>query len=160
MIASFDGSRAQGGAADPVFRRWYARAFSHTVTKPGRSCASCHNDPVALGYGEGRLDFVAQGPGRGQWRFTPAHAPGPDGLPADAWIGFQRTRTRDVSTRDDVRPFSVNEQRRVLAVGACLTCHDGASRLMQGLLRGERRSDGPVSPKCRVPVWEASEPAR
>ena len=111
-------------------------------------------------YGEGRLDFVAQGPGRGQWRFAPAHAPSADGLPADAWIGFQRTRTRDVSTRDDVRPFSVDEQRRVLAVGACLTCHDGASRLMQGLLRGERRSDGPVSPKCRVPVWEASEPAR
>jgi hypothetical protein len=67
---------------------------------------------------------------------------------------------RDISTRDDVRPFSVDEQRRVLAVGACLTCHDGASRLMQGLLRGERRIDGPVSPKCRTPVWEAGEPAR
>ena len=160
MIASFDGSRAPGGAPDPVYRRWYGRAFSHTVSKAGRTCASCHSDPVALGYGEGRLDFVAQGPGRGQWRFAPAHAPSADGLPADAWIGFQRTRTRDVSSREDVRPFSVEEQRRVLAVGACLTCHDGASRVMQGLLRGERRILARLSAKCRVPVWEASEPAR
>ena len=160
MIASFDGSRAQGGAADPVFRRWYGRAFSHTVSKAGRTCTSCHGDPVALGYGEGRLDFVALGPGRGQWRFAPAHAPGPDGLPADAWIGFQRARTRDVSSREDVRPLAVEEQRRVLAVGACLTCHDGASRVMQGLLRGEGRIHERLSASCRVPVWEASEPAR
>ena len=143
-----------------TMRRWYGRAFSHTVSKAGRTCTSCHTDPVALGYGEGRLDFVAQGPGRGQWRFSPAHAPSADGLPADAWIGFQRTRTRDVSSREDVRPFSVEEQQRVLAVGACLTCHDGASRVMQGLLRGERRILERLSAKCRVPVWEASEPSR
>ena len=28
------------------------------------------------------------------------------------------------STRDDVRPFNIEEQRRILQVGACLTCHD------------------------------------
>jgi hypothetical protein len=160
MIATFDGSKAPGGAPDPVFRRWYARAFSHTVSKQGRSCVSCHNDPVALGYGEGKLEFVARGPGRGRWRFTPAHAPGPDGLPADAWIAFLRTRERDVSTRDDVRPLSVDEQRRVLAVGACLTCHDGASRAMQDAMRGERPLLGRLSAKCRIPDWEASAPAR
>lgn len=160
MIATFDGSKAPGGAPEPVFRRWYARAFSHTVSKAGRSCASCHSDPVALGYGEGRLEFVAAGPGRGRWRFVASHAPGPDGLPADAWIGFQRTRTHDVSTRDDVRPLSVAEQRRLLTVGACLTCHAAASRVMQDLLRGTRSVAGRLSAKCRVPIWEAGEPGR
>ena len=115
--------------------------------------------PIAI-RAEGKLEFVARGPGRGRWRFTPAHAPGPDGLPADAWIAFLRTRERDVSTRDDVRPLSVDEQRRVLAVGACLTCHDGASRAMQDAMRGERPLLGRLSAKCRIPDWEASAPAR
>jgi hypothetical protein len=36
-----------------------------------------------------------------------------------------------VSTRDDVRPFSVEEQRRILRVGACLACHEGRSSVMR-----------------------------
>jgi hypothetical protein len=88
-----------------------------------RDCRSCHADPVALGYGEGVLLYEPEGDG-GKWRFTPERSPGPDGLPADAWTGFLRERAAAASTRAGARPFNVAEQRRILTVGACLTCHD------------------------------------
>jgi hypothetical protein len=128
-------------------------ALSHTVTKAGRSCQSCHNDPVALGYGEGRLEFAAAGPREGRWRFTPAHASGPDGLPADAWIGFLQTRSGSVSTRDDVRPLSVEEQRRVLRLGACLTCHGPESPVMRESLRDFEGVLARRRAACRVATW-------
>ena len=58
-----------------------------------------------------------------------------DGLPADAWIPFLGTRAGMVSTRDDVRPFTVEEQRRILRVGACLTCHPAESAVMRDSVR-------------------------
>jgi hypothetical protein len=127
MVLSIDRNQAAGGMPDTVFRRLYARSFSHTVGKSARSCQSCHAAPVALGYGEGTLRYERAGT-QGRWRFEPQNAPGPDGLPADAWVGFLRERTAWTSTHTDVRPFTVEEQQRILTVGACLTCHeaDGA----------------------------------
>jgi hypothetical protein len=95
---------------------------------------------------------VAEGVGR--WQFTPLHESLPqDGLPADAWIGFLQTRSGMLSTRDEVRPFTPEEQRRVLQVGACLTCHAGDSPMMKqaiadfgGALSGRHTS-------CVVPSW-------
>ena len=153
MIATLDKRGASAGAGEPIFRRWYSRTFSHTVTKAGRTCLSCHNDPVALGYGEGRLEFLSAGPREGRWRFTPAHANAEDGLPADAWVGFLQTRTGSVSTRDDVRPLSVEEQRRVLAVGACLTCHAPESAAMRESLQDFASVLRRRSTRCLVPVW-------
>ena len=90
----------------------------------------------------------------GRWRFTPASPPLPaDGLPADAWIGFLGTRAGLVSTRDDVRPFTVEEQRRILGVGACLTCHDGRSPVMRDSVRNFQAVLARRSPKCVSPVW-------
>lgn len=139
--------------ASTRFQRLYARTEPHTTQKGARSCTSCHNDPEALGYGKGRLVCERTTRG-GRWRFTPTLPPGPDGLPADAWIPFLGTRPGPVSTRSDVRPFSVAEQKRILAVGACLTCHDARSAPMvqslrdfQGVLRRRR-------PQCLVPVWD------
>ena len=121
---TIDRNESAGGRPDTAFRRLYSRSFSHTVGKAARSCESCHADPVALGYGEGTLRYERDGT-RGRWRFAPRFEPGPDGLPADAWVGFLGERTAGTSTRTDVRPFTIEEQKRILTVGACLTCHQG-----------------------------------
>jgi hypothetical protein len=153
MVLTIDRNRTPGKPPDPLFRRLYARSFSHTVGRGGRSCRSCHNDPIALGYGRGTLHYDVK-PSGGRWRFVPAHPPlVQDGLPADAWIGFLQTRTGMVSTRDDVRPFSVEEQKRILLVGACLTCHAGDSPLMRRAVGDFTATLARVSPRCVLPVW-------
>ena len=152
MVLTIDRHTSAGGRPDTVFRRLYARAFSHTISKGARPCASCHNDPVAIGYGEGTLRYEPVGDGRrGAWRFEPASQPGPDGLPAGAWVGFLQSRTTGVSTRPDVRPFDVGEQRRILAAGACLTCHEGTSAVMRDAIRDFRATVARASGKCVVP---------
>jgi quinol-cytochrome oxidoreductase complex cytochrome b subunit len=156
MVLTIEKPAGGGQSAVTVFRRLYARIEPHTTRLQARSCRSCHNDPVALGYGRGELRFArVQGAGRGRWRFSPASANLPqDDLPADAWIPFLGTRAGMVSTRDDVRPFSVEEQRRILTVGACLTCHEGDSPVMRDSVRrfetvlARRRS------VCLRPIWE------
>ncbi len=61
-----------------------------------------------------------------------------------------------VSTRADVRPFTPEEQRRILRVGACLTCHPGDSPVMResvrdfGALLARRRA------VCLQPAWEST----
>ena len=136
-----------------IFRRMYAPSAPHTTRKKGRDCKSCHNDPVALGYGQGTLTYSIDG-GEGRWIFSSTYAENPnDKLPEDAWIGFLTDRDGMVSTRTDVRPFSSEEQRRILTAGACLTCHEETSGVMteslddfESLLK--KRSD-----KCVVPTW-------
>lgn len=153
MIMELDRNRTIGGAPDPVFRRLYGRTFAHTITREARSCQSCHNDPIALGYGRGDLRYTISG-ATGHWQFTPAHAPSPqDGLPADAWIGFQQPRTGMVSTRDDVRPFNVDEQRRILRVGACLTCHAGDRPPLRDAVADFPAVLARRSQACVPPAW-------
>jgi hypothetical protein len=154
MILDVDRNRERGAPADLVFRRLFARIEPHTTRREGRSCVSCHNDPVALGYGRGLLRYERTAAG-GRWRFSPG-APLllEDGLPADAWIPFLGTRSGMVSTRDEVRPFDVDEQRKILRVGACLTCHDAASRAMRDSVRDFDAVLARRSPRCLVPVWK------
>lgn len=153
MILSIDRNRTAGGTPDSVFRRLYARTFSHTIRRAARSCESCHSDPVALGYGRGTLRFeVANGIGR--WTFTPALERLADGLPADAWTGFLQSRRGMVSTRDDVRPFTAEEQRRILTVGACLTCHAGTSGVMQRAIDDFSATLARRTGRCVVPRWD------
>lgn len=132
----------------PAFRRLYALAFPHTVSPKGRSCRSCHNEPTALGYGEGRLAFEG-----GRWTYTPDHPPARDGLPADAWTGFLAVREGPVSTREDCRPFDLAEQRRILTVGACLTCHGDESPVMRAALRDFQATRSRLTPACALPRW-------
>ena len=151
MIMGFDRNREAGKAPDVIFRRLYAKLFAHTIRRESRSCESCHRNPVALGFGKGALRYVVSGKA-GRWEFRPAEKASPqDGLPADAWTGFLRAREGMVSTREGARPFSVAEQRRILAVGACLTCHAGDSAVMK---RAVEDFDGALakrSPKCVMP---------
>ena len=154
MILTIDLPRSAGRPPEQLFRRLYARIEPHTTRREARSCESCHNDPVAIGYGRGvlRYDRTAAG---GRWRFTPAAPALPgDGLPADAWVPFLGARTGTASTREDVRPFTVGEQRRILAVGACLTCHPGGSPVMRASVRDFEALVGRRSQRCVLPIWE------
>ncbi len=153
MILTIDRSREPGYPSDAVFRRLYARIEPHTTRREARSCESCHNDPVALGYGRGELRYDRT-PAGGRWIFKPAAPPLPeDRLPADAWIPFLQTRDGMVSTREDVRPFTAEEQRRILRVGACLTCHAASSRVMRDSVLGFEAVLSRRSPRCVSPIW-------
>jgi hypothetical protein len=136
-----------------IFQRLFAPAAPHTTASKGRDCKSCHNDPVALGYGAGKLEYVVQGD-HGRWTFRPKYQNNPnDGLPEDAWTGFLSEREGDVSTRSDVRPFTVKEQKNILTVGACLTCHADASEEMQQSLLDFDMMMASRSSKCVLPQW-------
>lgn len=151
MILTFDRNRHAGKKPDIVFRRLYAHSFAHTIRREVRACESCHADPVGLGYGRGSLRYDKA---TGRWRFTPKEArTAHDGLPADAWVGFLEPRTGMVSTRDDVRPFTVEEQRRVLRVGACLACHAGTSGVMRRAIEDFDGTLARRSRRCVVPRW-------
>jgi hypothetical protein len=132
------------------FVRAYALAVPHTTTRTGRSCVSCHLDPVALGYGKGRLS-IEERAGAPAWRFEPAFERSRfDGLPGDAWIGFLADPAGAVATRTQARPLGLGEQRRVLAAGACLTCHAGSEPIFDDLAASRARRP----PVCRVPAEE------
>ena len=147
--------RTSGAAPDVHFWRLFARVEPHTTRREARSCKSCHNDPDALGYGRGALRFERIASGLGRWTFAPAEAALPqDGLPADAWIPFLGSRSGTVSTRDDMRPFSVEEQRRILTVGACLTCHASDSAVMRRSVRDFDALMAARTPACLVPAWK------
>ena len=114
-----------------IFKRLFAPAAPHTTAKKGRNCKSCHNNPLALGYGAGKLEYKIAGK-KGYWNFMPFYKNSPaDGLPEDAWTGFLKERDGVVSTRTNVKPFGTARQKRILTVGACLTCHDENSKVMQ-----------------------------
>ncbi|HEY6001352.1 MAG TPA: hypothetical protein VIV57_00680, partial [Anaeromyxobacter sp.] len=135
------------------FLRAYALAVPHTTTRAGRTCASCHQDPFALGYGRGTLALERR-EGHWVWRFDPAYAPSPkDGLPADAWIPFPpgAAGAAGVTTRTALAPLEREAQVRTLAVGACLPCHDPGSPAGRALYARFRESVARAGPRCRVP---------
>lgn len=180
MILTIDRNLQPGRPADTVFRRLFAPIAAHTTQRQARSCESCHNDPMALGYGKGELRFevarreVNEAPAQrsggvgtgerggrsariGTWRFTPARPASPhDGLPEDAWTGFLSERSGMVSTQPGARPFAVTEQRRILTVGACLTCHEGNSAVMRESVRDFPALLRRRSAQCALPTWNRS----
>ncbi|MBK8493251.1 MAG: hypothetical protein IPL49_20805 [Saprospirales bacterium] len=93
MIMTMDASLFPGKQEKAEsFHRLFAPAAPHTTSAVGRTCASCHLDPLAIGYGRGKIGL----PGcKGQRAlvFYPEYAATPqDGLPQDAWIAFCRSR--------------------------------------------------------------------
>ncbi|WP_347838864.1 cytochrome b N-terminal domain-containing protein [uncultured Draconibacterium sp.] len=136
-----------------IFHRLYAPVAPHTTTKEGRDCKSCHNSSLALGYGEGKLEYKITD-GKGKWTFSPLYQRDEnDGLPADAWIDFLQTRTGKVATRSNVSPLNIEQQKSMLTVGACLTCHDDNSAVMKvGLANFEAQLQQRTA-KCIVPDW-------
>jgi hypothetical protein len=131
------------------FERFFSPLEPHTTTRRGRSCASCHNDPLALGLGRGTLRLETEG--RPRWVFEPELEPARDGLPADAWTGFLEAPRPRRTTRTDARPFTVEEQERILRVGACLTCHAPTDGEIERIYRSFEDSLARVTPGCVVP---------
>jgi len=133
-----------------IFKRLFAPTFSHTINKAGRSCKSCHSNPLAIGYGKGELSYSSIG----KWNFTPKFSNHKeDNLPKDAWIGFLKTRDEESTTRTNLRPFSIVEQKQILLVGACLTCHEESSNIMAKSLIDFETVLNNRSAKCKLPVW-------
>jgi len=153
MVLSIDKESFDGEENEEIFHRLYAPTVAHTTSRKGRTCKSCHNDPLAIGYGRGKLDYVVDGE-KGTWSFTPKYAPNKhDGLPEDAWIGFLQERSGWTTTREGVRPFSIVEQKKILTVGACLTCHAEDSEVMLKGLEGFEKTLRIISDECILPEW-------
>jgi len=137
-----------------IFKRLYAPTVAHTISNESRSCKSCHNNPVALGYGRGELTYIKVGK-YGKWNFKPEfYLSKYDGLPEDAWIGFLREGIKPYSTRKDAHPFNIEEQKRILTVGACLTCHEDNSNVMNKSLIDFENVVGQVTASCLLPCWD------
>lgn len=133
-----------------IFRRLFAPTFSHTTNKKGRSCKSCHNNSLTFGYGKGEL-ILNQ---KGEWTFKPQFKLLPeDNLPMDAWIGFLKTRDKSSTTRETTRPFNLEEQKKILTVAACLTCHEENSKVMQESLTDFQKVLNSVNKKCVIPKY-------
>lgn len=148
-VASFDKSTHDS----LIFQRLFAPLSPHTTQKAGRDCKSCHNNPVALGFGKGKLELITE-KFTSFWTFDATYQNNKnDGLPEDAWTGFLKERDGAVSTRKDIRPFTVKEQKNILTVGACLTCHDDNSIEMQHGLLNFDSTFKKRSERCLVPDW-------
>ena len=90
----------------------------------------------------------------GFWSFEPEFSNHKeDNLPKDAWIGFLNTRNETSTTRTYTRPFTVEEQKRILLVGSCLTCHDEKSDVMKNSLVDFEKVLENLSKKCVVPSY-------
>ncbi len=155
MILTIDKKSFSKSAGDSlIFHRLYAPAAPHTTAAKGRSCKSCHNEPVALGFGDGKLSYIIDA-GKGTWKFEPMFENDKnDQLPADAWTGFLQTRKGTVSTRTNVTPFTREQQQKILTVGACLTCHDENSVLMKRSLNEFEVLLKSRNSKCILPDWK------
>jgi hypothetical protein len=135
------------------FYRLYAPASGHTTQREARSCKSCHNDPLALGFGREELKYEIAGV-KGSWNFVARLAPnGFDNLPEDAWTGFLKVARKPYATREDLRPFNLKEQQRILEVGSCLTCHDGKSKVMVAALEDFSQTLLKRKKPCVIPSW-------
>ncbi|MFA5327926.1 MAG: multiheme c-type cytochrome [Prolixibacteraceae bacterium] len=152
MVMTIDKESFEKGAGKS-FHRLYAPASGHTTQREGRSCKSCHNNPLAIGFGRGDLVYRVSG-NEGKWSFNPMFALNEnDSLPEDAWIGFLKEAKAPFATRTSLRPFHVAEQKKILEVGACLTCHDEKSKVMDLTLENYRQALIQRSKKCILPVW-------
>jgi len=147
MVLSIDKESFEKGEGKS-FHRLYAPTSGHTTQREGRTCKSCHNDPLAIGFGRGELIYSVAG-NTGSWTFEPHFELNPnDKLPEDAWTGFLKELQTPNSTRTSLRPFSLAEQKRILEVGSCLTCHDGKSKVMDQALENYEQMLALRSKKC------------
>jgi len=154
MIMTLDKSNYQNENPELIFKRLFAPSVAHTIQTESRSCESCHNDPLALGYGRGKLEYKIYN-AIGKWEFEPKFALSEfDNLPEDAWIGFLQTRTEDMATRENVRPFNIEEQKNILTVGVCLTCHNSDTEIMKISLTNYSNQLQILSKECILPNWE------
>ena len=132
---------------DIIHKRSFALSAPHTISAKGQTCKTCHHNPVALGYGRGMLSFNKNG--NKHWSFIPKLAiQENDSLPIDAWIGFLSNTKNAISTRTNTRPFLLEEQQKILSVGACLTCHKDNSTVAKLMLADFEKAKANQSNQC------------
>lgn len=152
MILTVDKDKST--KSKPLFRRLFAPSFSHTIRKESRTCISCHINPLAIGYGRGKLEYKISGK-TGKWVLTSTYPKSKyDGLPEDAWTGFLKDRGYNSSTRDNTRPFAIEEQKRILLAGTCLTCHSSDSEVIKSSIIDFNSVLFKRSSKCIPPEWK------
>ena len=92
-----------------------------------------------MGYGKGTLNYVVKSK-TARWEFTTYYANAPqDGLPQDAWIGFMKdvNKKTTYSSHDYFSPLDLNEQKKMLQVGACIHCHQKDDKFLKRLTNGD-----------------------
>jgi hypothetical protein len=154
MIMTLDLNSFSGKSGkQSEFIRRYAPADPHTTTRKSRDCKSCHLDPNALGYGEGTLQYQVKN-GEGRWYFEPVYEKSmQDGLPADAWIAFLKEPGKQISTRTNYRAFTLAEQKRILLVGTCLTCHAEDSKVAKTMVTHYKSYLKNLPGTCIISGW-------
>jgi hypothetical protein len=152
MIMTIDHDSFEKGGTTS-FHRLYAPASGHTTQRTARSCKSCHNNPLALGFGRGELHYQISEK-TGKWSFEPMfELNSKDGLPEDAWTGFLKEDSPPYATRDYLRPFNVREQQQILAAGSCLTCHGEKSKVADSMLTDFKTTIKRKKSQCILPSW-------
>ncbi|MCP5064022.1 MAG: hypothetical protein GY936_16390 [Ignavibacteriae bacterium] len=153
MIMTLDKSEYEKNNSEQIFKRLFAPSVPHTIQKESRSCESCHNSSLAIGYGRGELNYEIKNE-VGVWNFKPTYEKYEyDNLPQDAWIGFLTEPKKNIGTRENVRPFNLEEQKKILIVGACLTCHKSESEVMKKSLVDYDKLFLELSRRCVLPEW-------
>lgn len=151
MIMTID-TKEYSGDEDEIFRRLYSPISAHTTSAESRTCRSCHNNPLAIGYGRGSLKYSISGK-NGIWMFAPKYRlRDEDNLPEDAWIGFLTEPGENLSTRTGARPFTLEEQNRILLAGSCLVCHEENSNVIRSTLENFDNVLQRVSKSCVLPA--------
>jgi hypothetical protein len=134
-----------------IFKRLFAPSFSHTIVTKSRECKSCHNNSSALGYGRGELIYSKTN-NFAKWEFKPKYeANKHDNLPEDAWIPFLKYNSFKNTTRVNTRPFNIEEQKKILLVGACLECHSQKSQKLKKVFSNFKDYRKKISKKCMIP---------
>lgn len=154
MIMTIDTASFYSRNGAYAFHRLYAPLSPHTTQSKGRDCKSCHLNALSLGFGRGSLSFdpTEEIP---QWKFDPQFAPSPyDQLPEDAWTSFlEGPPLIGKSTRSDFRSMSKEEQKTMLRLGACLSCHSEESHFIRASLNGNFNDIYNNRPEvCKVPL--------
>lgn len=80
----------------------------HSISRQARSCEDCHNNPKALGLGDGLLDPEAQG-----WSFN---------FPLDKIVDEKGRQLQD-NAHEGARPFNKEEMDRINRLNVCISCH-------------------------------------
>lgn len=156
MIMTLDQSAFYGNGSNEneSFHRLFSPVAPHTTSAEGRSCTSCHNNPVAIGYGRGKLNFIKDN-NAPYWEFEAEYENLEDGIPSDAWIAFlEDPDSERYSTRVDFKPFSLVEQKSILTIGACFSCHkEDSDIMMKSLEIPFSEYQKMMNEKCKMPSF-------
>ncbi len=135
------------------FKRLYAPTFSHTISKSSLTCKNCHFEPYSIGLGKGSFK-MNMNKKDGSLSFIPTDSKvSDDGLPNSAWTGYLKNPSANSSTRKNSRPFTADEQKRIITVGACFQCHKESDRKLIQLFKSKTDFRKSLSKKCILPKF-------